>query len=100
MKDRFGDNGIVTLLIGHIDNDVMEIELWTMSCRVFRRNGEYLLFEYLINACKELGVKEIIGSYIPTKKNGIVAEFYKKINFDRISQEDDGKTVWRYTLKE
>lgn len=41
--DKFGDNGIVTALIGEIDSKRLTITSWIMSCRVFKRSGIYVV---------------------------------------------------------
>ena len=38
LLDKFGDNGIVTALIGRQTGDALDIELWIMSCRTFKRD--------------------------------------------------------------
>lgn len=98
MADKFGDNGLVTVLIGRLEKETLFIELWLMSCRVFRRNGEYRLFDYLKQICRERKVKEIIGEYIPTAKNQIVKEFYGSLGFIAVSMDETGKSVWKYIL--
>jgi len=67
---------------------------------VFRRNGEYLLFQYLKERCEKLGLKFIQGTYIPSKKNKIVADFYKSLHFTLKEEKEDGSTIWQYNLKE
>lgn len=98
MADKFGDNGLVTVLIGRLEKETLFIELWLMSCRVFRRNGEYQLFEYLKQICKERKVEKIIGEYIPTAKNGIVRTFYESLGFEAVSTGEAGKSIWEYSL--
>ncbi|MCI5936076.1 MAG: HAD-IIIC family phosphatase [Lachnospiraceae bacterium] len=98
MKDKFGDNGLVTVLMGKIQEDTLEIENWLMSCRVFRRNGEYRLFDYLVIQCKERNISKIIGTYKPTEKNVLVKEFYKTLGFQLIEEFADGSTVYEYTI--
>lgn len=98
MADKFGDNGLITVLIGRLEGEVLFIELWLMSCRVFRRNGEYKLFEYLRQICREREVEKIVGEYIPTKKNGIVKEFYGSLGFELVSMDEDGKSMWEYLM--
>lgn len=51
LLDKFGDNGIVTALIGRQTGDALDIELWIMSCRTFKRNLEYALFDRLVDVC-------------------------------------------------
>ena len=98
MRDRFGDNGLITVLIGKIIDNSLHIELWLMSCRVFRRNGEYKLFDYLIQRCKEKKIAKIIGTYIPTPKNAIVSEFYQTLGFSLIEKSGEGISTWEYTI--
>ena len=40
LKDRFGDNGVVSLFIGEIVADTLLVRLWLMSCRVLKRDLE------------------------------------------------------------
>lgn len=98
MTDKFGDNGLITVLIGKFAENALYIELWLMSCRVLRRNGEYKLFEYLKRRCQERQIKKIVGEYIPTKKNGIVKDFYKLLGFQLVKTNEIGKTKWEYFL--
>ncbi len=96
MADKFGDNGLITVLIGRIEKETLFIELWIMSCRVFRRNGEYKLFEYLKQVCKNRKVKKIVGEYIPSAKNGIVKGFYESLGFSAVSTDEERKSLWEY----
>lgn len=80
--DKFGDNGITTCFIASVDGQNANIDLWVMSCRVFKRHLEYALFDYVIAKCKEMGVKTITASYLPTAKNVIVKDFYENIGFE------------------
>ena len=97
LRDKFGDNGIVTALIGRQTGDALDIELWIMSCRTFKRNLEYALFDRLVDVCRERGIKTINGIYLPTAKNLLVADFYATIGFEKISGGETG-SVFRYTV--
>lgn len=99
LSDKFGDNGIVTLLMAEIEADRLHIRSWLMSCRVFKRNLEYRLFEYLLERCRERGIASITGEYRPTAKNAIVAEFYGSLGFDRKEVLEDGGTLWEYGIE-
>jgi FkbH-like protein len=98
MSDKFGDNGIVTLLIGKIEGSSIDIELWLMSCRVFRRNGEQQLFTYFLQECKSRGIKTITGRYLPTAKNGIVKDFYGTLGFVKVQENSAGEALWKYEV--
>lgn len=93
LEDKFGDNGIVSVVIGKIDNSKLHIELWLMSCRVLKRDMECAMMDALVSKCKETGLKEIIGYYYPTEKNKMVINFYKQQGFELLS-DDNGSTIW------
>lgn len=98
--DRFGDNGIVSVMIGHVDGTLLEVELWLMSCRVFRRNMELAMFDELVARCKAKGIRRIDGRYYRTAKNGIVRELYRDLGFDCLSADPGGDSVWSLVIPE
>ena len=92
LKDKFGDNGLVSLIQGVISGDELEIEIWLMSCRVFKRTLEHsLLYEFLRKA-KQKNLKIVRGKYIPTKKNKIVNNLYQEMGFSLINENGGTKT--------
>lgn len=92
--DKFGDNGVVTVVIGKKEGTVLNIDLWLMSCRVLKRDMEQAVLDVLVEKCAEAGIKTIRGYYYPTKKNGMVKELYGTFGFEKISEDADGSTVW------
>jgi len=88
LKDRFGDNGIVSALIAKLNGDRAVIELFVMSCRVFMRDLELAMFDELLNRAKALGVSEIEGVFIESKKNVFVRELYLSLGFDEICKNE------------
>jgi len=100
LSDKFGDNGLVTVILGKQANDTLFIKLWIMSCRVFSRHLEYAMFDRLIEICKQKGVKIIRGEYILTTKNKPVENLYKELGFDLVSSEEKTGTVWEYCVND
>jgi FkbH-like protein len=100
LADRFGDNGLVTVLIGHVAGEVLEIDLWLMSCRVLNREMELSIFDALVEACQSRGLCRIVGTYIPTKKNAMVADHYSKLGFRSIENVSEGQTSWAWDIPE
>ncbi len=100
LKDKFGDNGIVTVMFGHLEKQILNIDLWLMSCRVLKRNMEHAMMDSLVDICKARGIKEIVGYYYPTAKNGMVKDFYKGFGYSLISEGSDGSTVWELLVKD
>jgi len=91
--DRFGDNGIIAIVIGKMqgDNDLL-IDTWLMSCRVLGRQVEPTTLNLVAGAAKRLGARRLIGEYLPTKKNGMVKDHYQKLGFTVIEQGGDGSS--------
>ncbi len=97
LEDRFGDNGVVSVTIGEIEENICHIILWLMSCRVLKRDMEYAMMDRLVKECQKRRVNEIRGYYYPTAKNSMVKDFYKLMGFEMISQEQ-GNTVWKLII--
>lgn len=98
LEDKFGDNGVISVVIGHQIEEVLHIDLWIMSCRVLKRDMEFAMMDTLVFACMEKGIREIRGYYYPTAKNAMVKEFYSLLGFDKIEEDEQGNTVWRLEL--
>lgn len=98
--DKFGDNGVVSVTIGELDEALCHIRLWLMSCRVLKRDMEFAMMDELVRLALERGVKEVRGYYYPTAKNAIVRDFYGEQGFEKISEDTDGNAVWRLDISE
>ena len=96
--DRFGDNGLISVLSGHSEKGTLWIDQWLMSCRVFKRGVEQLLANHLFERARALGVERVRGTYIPTAKNKIVAELYHSLGFRRANGQDEETSVWDIAL--
>lgn len=94
LEDRFGNNGVVSVLIAHCMNDMCNIELFLMSCRVLKRNLEFAMLDALVGLCNSAGIKTIIGYYYPTGKNTMVENLYDILGFRKIEQDQNGNTKW------
>lgn len=101
LKDKFGDNGIVSLVIGNIRSGAeLHIDLWLMSCRVLKRDMEFAMMDALVKKALERGVKTIYGYYYPTAKNKMVKEFYDIQGFDLVSEDADGNKTYKLDISQ
>lgn len=102
LEDKFGDNGVVSVVIGRKDSQekALHLELWLMSCRVLKRDMEYAMLDSMVQACQACGIRSMIGYYYPTAKNAMVKEFYAAMGFTKIQEDEDGSTVWRFDIPE
>ncbi len=103
LGDKFGDNGVVSIVIGRIDGegqDELHMELWLMSCRVLKRDMEYAMMDELVEKAREHGIKKIYGYYYPTAKNTMVKDFYALQGFTKISEDEEGNSIWEFIVDE
>lgn len=98
LKDKFGDNGIVSIIIGKKENKILKIDLWLMSCRVLKRNMEYAMLDTLVETAKLCGIEKIMGFYYKTKKNNMVKNLFGDFGFEKISENKSEDTVWELNL--
>jgi len=100
LSDMFGDNGVVSVVIGSVNDSVCDIELWLMSCRVLKKNMEYAMLDTLVAECKKRNIHTIIGHYYPTAKNNMVRNLFSDFGFIKVSEEPDGTTEWKLSTEE
>lgn len=82
LEDKYGDNGLICVIILHKEDlDTLFVDTWFMSCRVLKRGMEHFTLNTVVAYAKQHGFKRIIGEYIPTPKNGMVAEHYDRLGF-------------------
>ncbi len=100
LTDRHGDNGLISATILEGDNaDGLIIDTWVMSCRVLSRSMEEFICNRMVEDCKALNKKYLIGKYLPTPKNKLVKNLYPRLGFREISAPDSGETVWRLDVR-
>ena len=86
ISDRFGDSGITGAMIVKRD----EIDELLLSCRILGKGIEKEFITQILEKLKESGITELKATYIPTKKNVLVKNFYESIGFTLISEDSDG----------
>ncbi|HEV8448918.1 MAG TPA: HAD-IIIC family phosphatase [Gemmatimonadaceae bacterium] len=94
LTDVFGDNGLVSVVIGRRDDRTLHVDLWLMSCRVLKRGMEDAMLDALVLRARQAGVDRIVGYYIPTARNGMVAEHYSKLGFTQLTDDGPERTSW------
>lgn len=99
LVDKFGDNGIICVLVADRLGDSWEIDTWLMSCRVLGRRVQEACLDHLVRAARADGAIRLIGRYVPSPKNAMVRDHYAKLGFRQIS-EVAGTTLWELDLTE
>ena len=96
--DKFGDNGMVSVVICVAEDSEWIIDTWLMSCRVLNRRLEEATLNWIVAVAKAAGIQSLVGQYLPTERNGIVKEHYSRLDFDLIEATASG-TVWRLDIQ-
>ncbi len=81
LGDRFGDHGLISIVIGHVRGEVLEIDTWLMSCRVLKRQVEGTVLNELARLARLKKCSCLEGIYVPTAKNDMVRDFYPRMGF-------------------
>jgi FkbH-like protein len=97
LTDKFGDNGLISVLVGKIEGKKCVIDIWLMSCRVLKRDMEFAMLDVFIKECIKRNLTEIYGQYKRTAKNNMVANLFADMGFELIeSNETEG--LWKLTI--
>lgn len=95
LVDKFGDNGLVSVVLGERRGEDFHIELWLMSCRVLKRSFEHAMLDALVERVRAQGVRRLFGYYHRTEKNEMVAEHYGRLGFSLLEVSADGSaSTW------
>jgi FkbH-like protein len=95
LADKFGDNGIVSVVIGRKDGNELHIDLWLMSCRVLKREMEYAMLDRLVEICRKNGINVINGYYYKTAKNAMVKDLFTDFGFEKTHENENGDRTFR-----
>ncbi|NLC58663.1 MAG: HAD-IIIC family phosphatase [Armatimonadetes bacterium] len=98
LTDRFGDNGLISVLLACIEGDTLRLDTWLMSCRVLKRGVEELLLNHIQALARARGLRRIVGEYIPTAKNAMVREHYARLGFCLIETNGAGHAWWELAV--
>ena len=87
-------------MLGQREGSELHIDLWLMSCRVLKRDMELAMLDSLVAEARRDGIETILGTYIPTKKNEMVANFYTRIGFEQFETMADGSLRYQLSIKD
>lgn len=92
LKDVFGDNGMISVVIcrppaGAVEIPTWEIDTWLMSCRVLGRNVEQMVLRELVLNARARGIARLVGRYIPSGRNDMVKDHYARLGFSPGDEE-------------
>ena len=99
LKDKFGDNGLVSAVIMEHQEEAFFIDTWVMSCRVLSRGMEEFICNEIITLAKKAQSKIVRGKFIPSKKNKLVVDLYKRLGFELTKKDPNETTYWELKME-
>jgi FkbH-like protein len=97
LEDRFGDNGVIGVVIMERAGDVCRLDTFLMSCRVIGRTVETAIVALIAEEARARQAVAVIGEFLPTKKNAPAREVYPKLGFGKVAESETCIT-WRLDL--
>ncbi|MBV8311316.1 MAG: HAD-IIIC family phosphatase, partial [Planctomycetaceae bacterium] len=93
VSDRFGDYGVVGVLIYGTGAESLQTDTFLLSCRVLGRGVEHRMLNYLGDAARTQGLNSVVATAIPTAKNLPARQFLDSLEAT-IREESAGKIVY------
>ena len=93
VEDRFGDNGIIGVMIVRDEGEQWVLDTFLMSCRVIGRTVETAMLGILADHARQNGAKKMTGEFLPTAKNAPAKEIFAKNQFECV-EEGEERSLW------
>ncbi len=97
LTDRFGDNGMISVVVATQAGAEVLIDTWLMSCRVLNRGVERAVLNVLVALAQARGATRIVGRFLPTAKNALVQDHYAALGFSSLNGQpgaDGEASAW------
>ena len=79
VRDRFGDYGLVGVLLYEVAEQEIKIDSFMLSCRVLGRGVEHRMLQRLGEIAAQRGLGHVTAPFVPTKKNLPALNFLRSI---------------------
>jgi len=89
LEDKFGDNGIISVVIVRKEDQSWYLDTFLMSCRVIGRTVEAAILALLVQEARKAGVTSLVGDFLPTKKNAPAKDVYPQHGFEKVEESSD-----------
>jgi FkbH-like protein len=86
VSDRYGDYGIVGLMLFHVRQQLLNVDTFLLSCRAMGRGIEHTMVSHLGEMARERGIRAIRLEFRPTAKNEPAQQFLKSLG---LTPEDE-----------
>jgi FkbH-like protein len=100
LTDRFGDTGLISIVLAREEHDALAIDTWLMSCRVLQRGVERMLLNNIVACALSRGLRRIRGEFVATTKNGLVRDHYRRLGFAPRKPPGPDHSIWELVIDE
>jgi FkbH-like protein len=97
-SDIFGDNGLVGAIFARRAGQVIHLDNFILSCRVFSRGIEQTCLAAVLERARAAGAAGVLGTYLPTAKNAKVKDFYPRNGFVPLREDEGVEATFRHDL--
>ena len=99
LTDKFGDYGLISIIILKVESEAVLVDEYLMSCRVLQRGVESLAMNRIVEFARSKGIARVVGQYIRSAKNDMVKNFYANFGFEKISENANGDSEWELMVE-
>ena len=98
VRDRFGDSGIVGVMMARASGSDVEIDTLLLSCRVIGRTVETAMLAHVSEYATQRGALRLRGRIVPTAKNAPARDLYERHGFRSDPNDGTGTAPWSLEL--
>jgi FkbH-like protein len=94
LADTFADHGLIAVVLAEVRDRTLVVDTLLMSCRVIGRGVEALVLAELAQRAAARGCDRVAGVYVPSPRNGMVADLYGRLGMTETARAADGRVTW------
>jgi FkbH-like protein len=95
VRDRFGDYGLVGVVIFEMSSPGLVVDTFLLSCRAMGRGVEHKVLAHLGKLAADRNAERVELRFVPTSKNKPAHDFLESLAGAQKAADDGG---WRYQL--
>jgi amino acid adenylation domain-containing protein/FkbH-like protein len=95
LSDRFGDYGLVGVILYSLKESVLEIDTLLLSCRALGRKVEHNMLSRLGEIAAEKDLPRVVTKFVATRKNQPALDFLNSVGA-QFQQEADGHSEYQF----
>lgn len=89
VADRFGDYGLVGLMVFETSATSLAVDSFVLSCRVLGRGVEHRMLAHLAGLARERGLAAVTLRFVPTARNTPARQFFHDVSGSHVRREGD-----------